>query len=190
MYAPQPSHTHIPQQSQLPSFMHLERLSSPIHLDGPFSAPSSTCSTRRRAKPASSKRRRMAQRVEHHVFDELPWISTLEAGPELINPWDIADLSLIPDAELSSGPGPVRRRKTSLRSSPRSKTYSSSSTSGSSPHYSIPTRDTLPLSTPPVPTPRSRFIPSRVLFHNLMPVACDFRAESPHPCITSSPNNF
>jgi len=136
----------------------------------------------------------MAPRVEHHAFDELPWISTLESGPELLNPWDIADLSLIrDDADLqpSSGPGPVRRRKTSLRSSPRQK--SSASSSGSSPHhhYSVhTTRDTLLLSTPPVPTPRSRFIPSRVLFHNLMPISCDFRTESPHPCITSSPSNF
>ncbi|KDR81841.1 hypothetical protein GALMADRAFT_15674, partial [Galerina marginata CBS 339.88] len=144
---------------------------------------------RRRSKATSHslRRRRLAPRVEcrpSHAFDDLPWISTLDAAPELLNPWDIADLSLIPDSSFhdipSSGPGPVRRRKTSLRSSPIA-AKNSTSPSGSP----LPLRDTSLLPSPSVSTPRSRFIPSRVLFHNLMPVSCDCRSEQPPPCITS-----
>jgi len=54
----------------------------------------------------------------------------------------------------------------------------------------LPTRDTSFLPNLSVSTPRSRFIPSRVLFHNLMPVSCDSRSEPPHPCIISSRVNF
>ncbi|KAF9477357.1 hypothetical protein BDN70DRAFT_789922, partial [Pholiota conissans] len=124
--------------------------------------------TRSKAAAQSSRRRRLASRFDlpgpSHAFDELPWIASLDAEPELLNPWDIADLSLISDADplSSSGPGPVRRRKTSLRSSPiTAKSHS-------------PARDTFfppaPQIVSPATTPRSRFIPSRVLFHNLMPV--------------------
>ncbi|PPR03955.1 hypothetical protein CVT26_001160 [Gymnopilus dilepis] len=165
----------------LPDFTSLERLGSPIHLADPCVVappPSETYvpSSRRRSKATSHsiRRRRLAPRVPpppSHAFDDLPWISTLDAAPELLNPWDIADLSLLPTNDLpSSGPGPVRRRKTSLRSSP----VAAKSHPPSSPGSPLPIRDTSLLSTPSsVSTPRSRFLPSRVLFHNLMPVSCD-----------------
>jgi hypothetical protein len=74
-----------------------------------------------------------------------------------INPWDIADLSQIvveePQslvADVSPGPGPIRRRKTSLRSNP------------------------LALHDPNPRTPSPQLNQSRVHFHNLMPVfSCD-----------------
>ncbi|KJA27505.1 hypothetical protein HYPSUDRAFT_52001 [Hypholoma sublateritium FD-334 SS-4] len=155
------------------------RLASPFHL-GP---PPVSRVPRRRARPntaqvctpvssrtrskAASRRRRLP------AFDSLPWISTLDAPPELLNPWDIADLSLIADAALCAppGPGPVRRRKTSLRSCPITPTKPRETSAQS------------------VSTPPSRFIPSRVLFHNLMPVV-DYRAEHPHSCINSSRINL
>ena len=111
---------------------------------------------RRRTKASPSRRRRLSPRAQgHHAFDDLPWLSTLESAPEHTNPWDIADLSLIPDTP-SSASGPIRRRKTSLRSNPIASDHSPA----------LLLRDTLPL-----PTPRSRFLPERVLFHNLMPVS-------------------
>ncbi|KAF8911170.1 hypothetical protein CPB84DRAFT_1842416 [Gymnopilus junonius] len=181
MIAPQPLLAPPTRAHPIPQFTPFEPLRSPIHLaDSSIIAPphSQTCtsSSRRRSKATShsTRRRRLAPRIPcppSHSFDDLPWISTLDAAPELLNPWDIADLSLIPlDDSPSSGPGPVRRRKTSLRSSP---VASSKSHPPISPGSPLPIRDTSLLSTPSVSTPRSRFLPSRVLFHNLMPVSCD-----------------
>lgn len=208
------SHPHTVCSLQCPQS--IERLRSPIHIADSCRTPppavsyqtrhirvkgsiltrlcTQTCipSSRRRTRTAnqSSRRRRLAPRDNSHIsapthaFDDLPWISTLESAPDFVNPWDIADLSLIPDAESSpSGPGPVRRRKTSLRSNPMN---TPPSPSGSP----LPTRDTSLLLPPSVPTPRSHFIPSRVLFHNLMPVSCDTRTEQLHPCINSSRLTF
>jgi len=48
----------------------------------------------------------------------------MESSPEQLNTWDMADLSQLPadefpdDVSGASGPGPVRRRKTSLRANP------------------------------------------------------------------------
>ncbi|KIM49476.1 hypothetical protein M413DRAFT_21692 [Hebeloma cylindrosporum] len=193
MIAPQP----LVLAPVLPAFRahdySLERLRSPIHLSAPClptPPPVVSCipsSSRRRSKKPSRSRRRLPPRVESHAFDDLPWISSLDVSPDLLNPWDIADLSLIPDSDLRSspGPGPVRRRKSSLRSSPINSTKPSSS-----PGSALPIRDTSLLSPSSVSTPPPRFIPSRVLFHNLMPVSCDGRSEPPHPCITSSRANF
>lgn len=156
-------------------FMSLQPLSSPIHLESRMTPPSATSPShpRRRLKsnshhtnrPRASPRRNFRVNAPDHAFDQLPWISTLQTAPDLTNPWDIADLSLIPDldsADLPSGLGPVRRRKSSLRSNPMDVSPTPES---------LPIRDTSPLLS--VPTPRSHFIPSRVLFHNLMPVAWD-----------------
>ncbi|KAF8810125.1 hypothetical protein BYT27DRAFT_7336901 [Phlegmacium glaucopus] len=163
-------------QLQFPSTSQaLERLRSPIHLTEPSAdlQPSLTPSTQRRSKPSPhpARRRRPTRECRvtprSHAFDDLPWIASLESSPDLINPWDIADLSLlpVPVSELpASGPGPVRRRKTSLRSSP----LASSKTIPP-----LPIRDTSLLLSPSLSTPRSHFTPSRVLFQNLMPVACD-----------------
>ncbi|KAF8959097.1 hypothetical protein BDZ97DRAFT_1426170 [Flammula alnicola] len=177
--------------------MPLERLRSPIHLTESGITPpppaSTPVSSRTRSKAAahSARRRRLPPRIDYtpsHVFDDLPWISTLDTAPEHLNPWDIADLSLISDSfsdplSSSSGPGPVRRRKTSLRSSPIISAKNGSP--GSS-----PPRETFFPNSQPVSTPPSRFIPSRVLFHHLMPVSCDFRPEQSRPCITRSRINF
>jgi hypothetical protein len=167
--------TMSPLSSQLPTAF--ERLRSPIHLSEPSSdlIPSPpTTSPQRRPKPSpqSTRRRRLTRECritpQPHAFDDLPWIASLESSPDVTNPWDIADLSLLPVSPLSelpdSGPGPVRRRKTSLRSSPLASSKAISH---------LPIRDTSLLSSPSLPTPRSRFTPSRVLFQNLMPVACD-----------------
>ncbi|KAF8201695.1 hypothetical protein BJ912DRAFT_513200 [Pholiota molesta] len=178
--------------------MPLQPLSSPIHLaDSCFAPPPpayTPIASRTRSKAAAqSRRRRLAPRFDlppSHAFDDLPWIATLDAAPELLNPWDIADLSLISDSSeplSSSGPGPVRRRKTSLRSSPIT-----SAKNNHSPGPSPPRETFIPpaqfVSTTPT---RSRFIPSRVLFHNLMPVvSCDFGPERSHSCITRSRINF
>ncbi|KAH9484003.1 hypothetical protein JR316_0003482 [Psilocybe cubensis] len=176
----------------MPQSVPFERLMSPIPLADSCLArpPPTSTSSRRRSKPTtrSVRRRRVNPRVESrptHSFDDLPWISTLDAAPELINPWDIADLSIIPDSHISSsGLGPVRSRKSSLRSSPIA------SISNLSPSPPLPLRDTSLFPPSNVSTPRSRFMPSRVLFHNLMPVSYDSRPEQPRPCITSSHINF
>ena len=56
------------------------------------------------------------------AFDRLSWISHLQDTPHCVDIWDIADLSLLPIEQsplnLSSGVGPVRSRKSSLRSDP------------------------------------------------------------------------
>ncbi|PPQ81233.1 hypothetical protein CVT25_015757 [Psilocybe cyanescens] len=194
-----PAQPILPQLSlAMPEFVPFERLRSPIHLaDSSIERPpppptACASSSRRRSKPTSRsvRRRRLNPRVDcrpSHTFDDLPWISTLDAAPEFLNPWDIADLSIIPDSDLSSsGPGPVRSRKSSLRSSPIISTKNTSSP----PSLPLPLRDTSLLPSPSVSTPRSRFMPSRVLFHNLMPVSYDCRTEQTRPCITSSHINF
>lgn len=90
--------------------------------------------TRRRRGPniRSLRRRRQCTRADCRfdtfgtpiAFDRLPWISAMEHSPNQLNTWDMADLSQLPakgaheeDSE-TSGPGPVRRRKTSLRTNP------------------------------------------------------------------------
>jgi len=173
-------------------------LSPPLRLMSPIclaerrqelsSASPSICTTttphrRRSVRPIRPSRR--PRHCEHidcpiastpHAFDDLPWISALDTDmpPDHVSPWDIADLSqLSPDEDrLSSGPGPIRRRKTSLRSSPLAP-----------PTVCLP-EDTVP---PPLPlheasnwsTPRSRIHRSRLHFRNLMPLfsACS----SPYP---------
>jgi hypothetical protein len=181
------------------------RLMSPIQLSPSairpppiISKPLFNVPSKRRGKPTSypPRRRRPLPRVDcrlepvSHPFDQLPWISALEVAPDLLNPWDIADLSQISDPLPAtippSGPGPVRRRKTSLRSNPLAPTPTPTATSQlpddsahPCPAGSIaPFRDT---SVYPGSTPRSRFIPSRVLFRNLMPT-CDFHNDEPNNC--------
>ena len=150
-----------------------------------------TCTPSRRRPSGTPRRRRPLPRPDRaiHAFDQLPWITELEAPPQLSNPWDIADLSLLPEPQPTSeplGPGPVRRRKTSLRSNPMASTDPESSPP-SSPMDCAPAT---PPSPPPLPqaTPLSRFSPSRILFRNLMPVSCE--DGSPHHCINIRPLDF
>ncbi|PPQ65319.1 hypothetical protein CVT24_011446 [Panaeolus cyanescens] len=142
-------------------FPPFERLGSPIHL---HSEPIASTSLYRPTKSVS--RRRRSPRRALHAFDDLPWRSTLDESPQFINPSDIADLSLI------SNSGPIRTRKSSLRSTPLS---------SPPPTSPITPCDTSYLSR--FLTPPPRIIPSRVLFKNLMPVSCD--SDSSLPCITT-----
>ena len=93
----------------------------------------------------------------------------MEHGPDQLNTWDMADLSQLPakgahdeDPE-TSGPGPVRRRKTSLRTNPL----------GSGPESSSEDppllRLRLPSSNPRTPVSQT-FDYSEVTFHDLLPV--------------------
>ncbi|EAU88075.2 hypothetical protein CC1G_11498 [Coprinopsis cinerea okayama7 len=146
----------------------VRRLQSPISLFEP-----QNIAARRRPKVGSHALRRRRGNVRHerhaHPFDSLPWISALETSPKHIHPCDIADLSLIPDSDSvpNPGPGPVRRRKTSLRSSPLDDPESPPPSGVPLP---LPQRDTPTL---PV-TPKSKpSLPSRILFRNLMPVSAN-----------------
>ena len=108
-----------------------------------------------------------------HPFDQLPWISALEATPRSLSPWDIADLSQIADP---FSPGPIRRRKTSLRSNPMALPPTPTPPTQRSDDVSWAAGSTLPSNDTPISrsqTPPPRFTPSRVLFHNLMPVYND-----------------
>ncbi|KAJ7632497.1 hypothetical protein FB45DRAFT_912601 [Roridomyces roridus] len=117
-------------------------LQSPIRLDARRCA---RRPTRRVSRPRHSKR---IVESTLHPFDRLPWISALDVSPDVLDPIDIADLSqLVVDDECGAPlSGPIRRRRTSLRSSP----------------IALVPKD-------PDTTPASRFNPSRVLFHDLMP---------------------
>jgi len=135
------------------------RLRSPfVHRDAPKQQ--QCCSTRRKVVSQSQRRRRHIPRRERvaHPFDQLPWIHLLEQEPQhnIDDPWDIADLSrVVPDE--NQGPGPVRSRKSSLRTNPLA---------------SPPLLPCLPVSSAPPVTPKSKpHLPSRVLFRNLMPVS-------------------
>ncbi|KAI9571301.1 hypothetical protein HD554DRAFT_163389 [Boletus coccyginus] len=170
------------------------RLLSPIRLhDPPYFALSSKSPTpcgppyKRRAPSRhfsrSTRRRRHAQRVDcpldafgrPSIFDQLPWISALEM-PSSTN-CDIADLSQLPlnedpaaFSDTMPASGPVRRRKTSLRSNPLGGHESPPSEPLLRQHSPVhrPT-DSFP-DCPKTPPPRVPFDPSKVTFHNLMPV--------------------
>ncbi|KAF8229521.1 hypothetical protein L208DRAFT_1401967 [Tricholoma matsutake] len=138
-------------------------------------------SYKRRNKP---RRRPLAHvdQVESHSFDQLPWISALDTPQDSSSPWDIADLSQIPDLP---GPGPVRRRKTSLRSNPLALPPLQTQFPNDSSWVAGPT---FPFCDTPISrsqTPQTRFTPSRVLFRNLMPVYNDHPDNCPSfasPC--------
>ncbi|KAF7338397.1 hypothetical protein MVEN_02065400 [Mycena venus] len=88
--------------------------------------------------------------------------NSMDTPPDALDLADIADLSQLvvdePSQECGAVPlaaGPIRRRKTSLRASPL-----------------LPKAHTLHETTPQ--TPISHVNPSRITFHNLMPVfSCD-----------------
>ncbi|GLB35446.1 hypothetical protein LshimejAT787_0210110 [Lyophyllum shimeji] len=172
------------------------RLMSPIEL-GPSAMapmPRSSCSPvpRRRTKPYPTphlRRRSLSRPACHsqppiHAFDKLPWTAALDAAPTHPDIWDIADLSQLPVPAApscvapASGAGPVRRRRTSLRSNSISNRTAplSLSSSCSDQRPCTPLCDTpfnVPADTSRPQTPLSRFNPSRVIFRHLMPVLCD-----------------
>ncbi|EMD38361.1 hypothetical protein CERSUDRAFT_64617 [Gelatoporia subvermispora B] len=153
------------------------------------SPPPCSPAKRRRGAVGNSRvsRRRTCARPECFIkpagpalFDGLPWISGMEAIPDGIDAWDIADLSLLcvenlPGAEAPST-GPVRRTKTSSRSSPLAPRPEliPEHVHRPLPTLEIPARETLCFdriaSDPRTPPPREAFVPSEVLFQGLHPV--------------------
>jgi len=177
------------------TFLPPPRLLSPVRLhDPPFltlnSKSPTPCGPPHKRRPSSrllarsTRRRRHVQRVDSpfdafgrsSIFDQLPWISALEL-PTPVN-CDIADLSQLPldedpltFSETMPASGPVRRRKTSLRSNPIG---SSHEPPPSEPLVRQPSTihrpsDPLP-ECPRTPPPHLPFDPNRVTFHRLMPV--------------------
>ncbi|KAH7924573.1 hypothetical protein BV22DRAFT_1047376 [Leucogyrophana mollusca] len=171
------------------------RLLSPIILNDPAHfalkskspPPCGTASRRRNPNRVarSTRRRRHPSRLDcpfdsyghASAFDQLTWISALDSPPNF-SPYDVADLSQILVDEdrplpLNATPasGPVRRRKTSLRSNPLSSGADSLSESLPSrqlfPSYHSPDRVAI---CPRTPSPLISFDPRCVKFHNLMPV--------------------
>ncbi|KAF5386919.1 hypothetical protein D9615_001923 [Tricholomella constricta] len=158
---------------------------------------------RRRSKPYPTPlhRRRPSSRsschpepAPIHAFDQLPWITALDAAPpDHFDIWDIADLSQLPDPPTSncSNPALVRRRKTSPRatelipSSPLLHLTSSLSERRSNTPLcdtSVPSPAPVRVDTSRPHTPRPRFNPSRVLFHHLMPVLRDPHNDESEHC--------
>ena len=151
---------------------------------------SSSCAPsnkKRRTQPAASRttRRRRSSRFDRptpfpgsgSIFDQLAWIPQLNEEPEHIDVWDIADLSLLSEAAQPSSVGPVRSRKSSLRSDPP---YSSPLTQDGSSNRSSPFQpSSVPAPTfplfgrdhvdPRTPPPRETFTPENVQFLGLMP---------------------
>ncbi|KAJ7774701.1 hypothetical protein B0H16DRAFT_1361784 [Mycena metata] len=146
-------------------------LQSPILLNSRLRSP--LCSTPHRRRTARPRRRRHCARSECpiesalHPFDRLPWISAMDAIPDAFDLADIADLSQLvvdePSPAVPPTAGPIRRRKTSLRSNPLAPKL----------HNNL--HETTPH------TPLSHYNPSRITFHNLMPLpmfSCDHTARS------------
>lgn len=136
---------------------------------------SSTCNTsRKRRYPITGSRSPRRPRRQDcplgfnphgsSVFDHLPWISILDAPAPQANPWDVADLSQLPIDGRSLPLGPIRRRKTSLRSVPFPPTPSSS------PSYSSVRFPSLEYaSREPRTPPREIEPPSAIRFQGLLP---------------------
>ncbi|KAI0665216.1 hypothetical protein C8Q70DRAFT_39627 [Cubamyces menziesii] len=157
------------------------RSDPPMLTDAQLSKPAPCSPTKRRRGLSSnlsrSVRRRHTPRSECCInnfprpitsFDELPWISALTIEPDLTDPWDIADLSLLKAdwQEMSSGPGPMRRRKTSLRSDPLSQPSPHTREPPSPIPFPFIQRDGFPQT----PAPRFYSDPSEVVFQGLYPM--------------------
>ncbi|KAI0736774.1 hypothetical protein C8Q72DRAFT_22332 [Fomitopsis betulina] len=172
------------------------RLSTPIDLFDPRANRSQATRSATLCSPINKRRRNVAfnavrsPRRRHCLrtecpmsplsgpafFDSIPWISQLEQMPDDALPMDIADLSvpendcMRPETPCS---GPMRTRKTSLRSNPLAHTLNRV------PDFSPPDLHELPIyallphdpapSTPRTPI-REPFIPSEVQFCGLRPV--------------------
>lgn len=141
---------------------------------------------RTQASASRAARRRRSTRFDRptpfpgggSIFDQLAWIPQLNEEPEHTDVWDIADLSLLPiEAAHPSSVGPVRNRKSSLRSdSPYSSPITQDDGSRRSSPRSSPAlasltfplfdRDQVDPRTPP---PRETFTPENVQFFGLMP---------------------
>jgi len=168
------------------------RLMSPILLadsSTSFISKSSSRSTSRRRSVLnhSQRRRRHCARADCRFdsitapafFDNLPWISALENSADQSSSWDIADLSEITLDQTrgpvvpSSGPGPVRRRKFLSRSRPLISEIDCIPDRLLSESAPLPFYDASGSFASRPRTPLSLIPPSRVRFHNLMPVFLD-----------------
>jgi hypothetical protein len=155
---------------------------------------------RRRHGPRVECRSEGPQLLQHHVFDKLPWIASLDQPlNDNVHPADFADLSQLPDPvnvlphHLASGPGPIRHHRKpqhSLRStSPllldpstptRTRTRIRAAADDDNDdddhlfhlNYNLFARDIPSTSRPSTPMSRIRHLdPARVTFRHLMPVA-------------------
>jgi hypothetical protein len=155
-----------------------------VHASQKPQSPPPCAITHRRRGPniRTSRRRRHCARSDCRVdtfgapisFDRLPWISAMESSPELSNTWDMADLSQLSADEFpvddsdALGPGPVRRRKTSLRTNPLA---SGPESSDSSPlRLRMQPLDGAHMSSSPRTPTSQMFHPSDIHFHDLLPV--------------------
>ncbi|CDO69527.1 hypothetical protein BN946_scf184785.g32 [Trametes cinnabarina] len=147
-------------------------------LSKPQPAPCSPTKRRRglNSNLSRSTRRRHGPRSEYCIntfpraytsFDDIPWISALTIEPDPTDPWDIADLSMLKADwdQLADGPGPVRRRKTSLRSDPLAAT---------APRNEPPSPVPFPFihqdGVPQTPAPRYLADSSEIIFRDLHPI--------------------
>ncbi|KAL5533122.1 hypothetical protein ACEPAF_4898 [Sanghuangporus sanghuang] len=167
------------------------------------SSPTPQCTSGRRRRSAyatrSSGRSRHCRLSDCSIvcsgpatFDKIPWISMLDAEPEddRIIPLNLSDLPIRPcakDSSTISGPGPIRSRKSSLRSAPFPTDLTQlatpelvPTTAFDSPLTELPFSLDSPadddvLKTPPM---RPSVLPVDAGFHRLMPLAfADVHAE-------------
>ncbi|EGO20909.1 hypothetical protein SERLADRAFT_475290 [Serpula lacrymans var. lacrymans S7.9] len=193
------SHSHILEDMEMPSrpasspvAVSPPRLLSPITLVEPIypsckskSPPPCVSTPRRRGK----KRTVRSSRLRHHsprldcpfdsfgaaIFDK--WASGLDSPIEAhrrctANPSQIPMAEDFPDSIIPTGPGPVRRRKTSLRSNPLGTIADLHSSEVHTPRNissSYHSPDCMSVN-PQTPPPHAAFDPSRIAFYNLMPV--------------------
>ncbi|KAL1944483.1 hypothetical protein VTO73DRAFT_2913 [Trametes versicolor] len=164
-------------------------LKSPPQLLSPFRLPEDAgrpklskpapCSPTKRRRGLSSNLTRSARRRHTRAeccintfprplssLDDLPWISTLTIEPDYTDPWDIADLSLLNADWQERGPGPMRRRKTSLRSDPLSPSTPTRKERSSPIPFPFVSMDEFP----ETPAPRPYADHSEVIFHGLRPI--------------------
>jgi hypothetical protein len=156
------------------STLHCLGVRSPL---GGLQVPKScSCTTTRKRKSstAGSRSSRRPRRQDcllgsnshsPNIFDRLPWVSILDAPTTQQNPWDVADLSQLPIDGPSSPLGPIRRRKSSLRSAPFPPTPSSSPVSYS--HIPFPSSEYA--SRDPRTPPREIESSSAMRFQGLLP---------------------
>ncbi|KAG6895329.1 hypothetical protein C0992_001870 [Termitomyces sp. T32_za158] len=169
-------------------------------LPAPTDVPVRTNTKPRRTKPYShshshshSKRPRAPLPLPRapHPFDSLPWLPLLDATPSDRDVWDLADLSQLPDKPpvlIARRPFPDLVQTAPLRPSTPQPPPPSTPTPLPTP-LSLPLPLPLPLPPcdtrcPTTPRARARFVPARVLFHNLMPVLCD-ASDSAAACTSS-----
>lgn len=102
------------------------------HTQGPPSPTTSTVAGPRRKRSSHTLRQMNRNRAckapdcpiartGPSFFDNLPWVSALQAepSPELLQPWNIGDLSMLASTRAPRARiGPIRSRKSSLRSAP------------------------------------------------------------------------